>query len=157
MNVKICPTEERILKLFQEFIAVYGEFPIINMGYPMQVLVETWKNRLSGITDEMVDRGFEKLCSPFSDHMRYPPNPTEFLLFCLPTPEELGIPSVYRAFQDYKNQDIESIKRTTNRIGERLMSKLSEELIWELWAEQYEIVVKEMLKENYEKLKEGII
>lgn len=152
----VCPSTERIGKLLAELSFFYTDRMTKKLEYDMPLLIKAWQTCLAGVTDEMVDRGLKKWLDPYEDFRKFPPDAADFAAVCLPTPKEIGIPSAMEAFNDYKNHEIESIKRTYYKVG---YSKFQwhEQQVWRVWEDEYEKVVKELMHEHHKKLKDGSI
>lgn len=164
------PPAEKIEQLIAQLGIIYGDLFLrrLEVKGAANVLMGIFEINLNGITSEMIDKGLQKCCDPYGEFAKYPPSPIEFARLCLPEPDDLGIPSVSKSFQEYYNQGIkcyqdgipfkdESVKRTIEEIGWRKLKEWHDQMCWNAWCEEYPKVVKKMMQEYHAKLKAGLI
>jgi hypothetical protein len=80
--------------LFKEMTEYFG-FKFSG-GYG-SVPTDAWINVLDGLSFESVQNGISRTCREY-ERGDFPPNPLDFRLLCMPTNEDLGLPSDDDAF-----------------------------------------------------------
>jgi hypothetical protein len=80
--------------LFKEMTEYFGYK--FSGGYG-SVPTDAWINVLDGLSFESVQNGISRTCREY-ERGDFPPNPLDFRLLCMPTNEDLGLPSDEDAF-----------------------------------------------------------
>lgn len=114
------------------------------------------------ITSDMLKSGMKKALK-----LKYRPNPYEFAQLCIPTPQELGIPTEQQVFDDivlrrgrYKGQEFEFSHRLIEIIDERIgyrMYRMDEKKFRQLLTGEYGYWLDRAIRDDLPEFKAALV